>query len=61
MDSRADSKQIYDGNFVVAPLRAYDNLTQAEWFAHGLLDYPPADGDFMELQSGSNYTGELGY
>jgi hypothetical protein len=43
---------------VVAPLRQYDNLTQEQWFAHGMLDYPPKDGDFMELESGANYTGK---
>jgi hypothetical protein len=34
-------------------------LTLNEWWGHGYLDYPPRDGDFMELPSGGVYVGDI--
>jgi hypothetical protein len=54
----SDADQVYNGNRVVAPLRQSAGLTEEMWFGHGMKGYPPVEGDFMELVSGSNYTGE---
>ena len=54
-----DETQEYNNNIPVAPLRGFDNLTVDEWFARGLLNFPPIKGDFMELPSGGRYTAEL--
>lgn len=53
-----DADQVYNGNRVVAPLRQSAGLTEEMWFGHGMKGYPPVEGDFMELVSGSNHTGE---
>ena len=59
MDACAsDEKQNWNNNWPVVPLRKKDNLTEEQWFAHGLKSYPPKNGDYMELVSGSDYTGE---
>lgn len=49
----------YNTNEPVVPLRASHNLTQEQWWGHGHLDYPPNEGDFLELPAGGVYTGEL--
>jgi hypothetical protein len=33
------------------------NLTVSEWFGHGLLDYPPLEGDYLDLVSGGSIIG----
>ena len=53
-----DATQNYASNKVVAPLRQNANNTVDVWFAHGMKNLPPKDGDFMELEAGSNYTGQ---
>jgi hypothetical protein len=45
---------------VVGPLRQNDHLTEEEWFAHGYKDYPPKAGDYMDLETGGTFTGDLG-
>jgi len=49
----------YNTNDPVTPLRAAFNLTADQWWGHGRLDYPPNEGDFLELEAGGVYTGEL--
>jgi hypothetical protein len=49
----------YNTNDPVTPLRAAFNLTVDQWWGHGRLDYPPNEGDFLELEAGGVYTGEL--
>lgn len=49
----------YNTNDPVIPLRAAENRTVDQWWAHGRLDYPPNEGDFLELEAGGVYTGEL--
>ena len=44
----------------MVPLRQFERLPVEKWFGRGMKNYPPKDGDFMVLESGSNYTGELG-
>ncbi|WVQ72578.1 hypothetical protein IAR50_002136 [Cryptococcus sp. DSM 104548] len=41
---------------LVQPLQ---NLTFDEWWFHGKIDYPPADGAYMELPSGGTFSGEV--
>ena len=31
------------------PLKLMDNKKTAQWFGNGLLDFPPADGVFLEV------------
>ncbi|WWC92056.1 uncharacterized protein L201_007010 [Kwoniella dendrophila CBS 6074] len=49
----------YNNNEPVIPLKLVDGRTTAQWFGHGLLDYPPKSGDFMVLPSGGTYNGEV--
>ena len=49
----------YNTNDPVTPLRAAFNLTQEQWWGHGRLDFPPNEGDFLELPAGGVYEGEL--
>jgi len=49
----------YNTNEPVIPLRAVANLTVDQWWAHGHLGFPPNEGDFLELEAGGVYTGEL--
>lgn len=49
----------YNTNDPVVPLRAAENRTVDQWWAHGRLDYPPNEGDFLELPAGGILTGEL--
>jgi hypothetical protein len=49
----------YNTNDPVVPLRAAENRTLAEWWGHGRLEYPPNEGDFLELTAGEVFTGEL--
>jgi hypothetical protein len=49
----------YNTNDPVTPLRAAFNFTVDQWWGHGRLDYPPNEGDFLELEAGGVYTGEL--
>jgi hypothetical protein len=49
----------YNTNEPVNPLRAVANLTLDQWWAHGHLGFPPNEGDFLELEAGGVYTGEL--
>lgn len=53
----ADANQNYNTNQVVNPLKQADNLNTDQWFGHGMKGYPPADGQFMELESGGTYVG----
>ncbi|GFZ45114.1 hypothetical protein JCM24511_02840 [Saitozyma sp. JCM 24511] len=48
-----------NNNEPVNPLRNDMNLTVSEWFGHGLLDYPPLEGDFLDLVSGGSIIGQL--
>jgi hypothetical protein len=48
----------YNNLVPVDPLRESDALTTSQWLGHGLLDYPPAAGNFMVLPSGGTYNGE---
>lgn len=52
-----DQTQNWNTNAQVIPLRKIANLSQAEWFGHGFLKYPPAAGEFMDLPSGGTFTG----
>ncbi|EIW73496.1 hypothetical protein TREMEDRAFT_59670 [Tremella mesenterica DSM 1558] len=52
-----DTQQNWNNNKPVVPLRQSDDLTVDEWFAHGMKDYPPAPGNFMELPSGGTFDG----
>ncbi|KAL7419478.1 hypothetical protein Q5752_006316 [Cryptotrichosporon argae] len=50
----------WNNNDPVNPLREMDGLTQAQWFGHGFIGFPPASGKFMTLPSGGTYHGEHG-
>jgi hypothetical protein len=55
-----DEVQNYNSNDMVIPLRGEQNLTTEQWFAHGVKDYPPAAGEFMDLPAGGSIVLELG-
>ncbi|RSH91054.1 hypothetical protein EHS25_010230 [Saitozyma podzolica] len=48
-----------NNNEPVNPLRENSNLTVSEWFGHGLLDFPPLEGDYLDLVSGGSIMGQL--
>lgn len=54
-----DPKQNYNTNEMVNPLRANDNYTTKQWFAHGALEYHPVSNQFMELEVGKPNRFEL--
>ena len=41
------------------PVTPLYNYTFAKWWFHGLLAYPPNDGDFFELPAGQPATSEI--
>ncbi|KAL7423042.1 hypothetical protein Q5752_002341 [Cryptotrichosporon argae] len=51
--------QNWNNNAIVSPLRGNDNLTTAQWFAHGAKNMTPVAGEYMWLPSGGKYVGEL--
>lgn len=57
---RIDTQNIsYNTNDPVVPLRAAENRTVDQWWGHGRLDYPPNEGDFLELPAGGVLHAEL--
>lgn len=55
----SDSVQNWNTNDPVTPLKSDMKLTWGQWFGHGRIDYPPKNGDFMELPAGGTYKGGL--
>ncbi|ORY31423.1 hypothetical protein BCR39DRAFT_92543 [Naematelia encephala] len=54
-----DAVQNWDNDQFVNPLRKSDNLTTDMWFAHGLKDFPPKDGDYLDIPSGGTLVTEI--
>lgn len=54
-----DSNTNWNNNEPVNPLREADGFSISQWFGHGLKDFPPGAGDFMELPAGGRYTGDV--
>jgi hypothetical protein len=53
-----DPVNSWNNNRPVVPLRQSAKLETLEWFGHEeLKEFPPADGEFMELESGGVLTG----
>jgi hypothetical protein len=51
----ADTEQNYHSNEVIKPL---SERPLEEWWAHGMLTYPPAPGNFLELPAGGSLIGQ---
>lgn len=53
-----DPMNSWNNNRPVVPLRQSAKLETLEWFGHEeLKDFPPAEGELMELESGGVFAG----